>query len=54
MPQPPILSRWALRVAVPLLCVLTSCQYIKDRSLDFIDQYNLKIGLGSTVGARAP
>lgn len=58
MPQPPIdparvsLSGWALRAAVPLLCILTSCQYIKDRSLDFIDQYNVKIGLGSTVGAR--
>lgn len=36
-----------------LLLVLPSCQYLKDRGVDFLDQYNVKVGLGSTVGARA-
>ena len=32
---------------------LASCQYVTDRSLDFLDQYRVAIGVGSVVGARA-
>lgn len=39
-------------VLFPILCALTSCNYVVDRSLDFVDQYRIAIGAGSVVGAR--
>lgn len=38
---------------LPILCALTSCNYLVDRTLDFVDQYRIAIGAGSVVGARS-
>ena len=35
-----------------LLLSSASCQYAKDRSLDFLDQYNFSVGVGSGGGVR--
>ena len=51
--RPPASRRHRLWAALPLLCVLTSCQYVKDRSLDFLDQYRISVGAGSVVGVRS-
>ena len=39
--------------ALAVLLLLASCQYAKDRSLDFLDQYRVVVGVGSVGGVRA-
>lgn len=39
-------------LAAWLVLGATSCQYLKDRALDFTDQYRLVVGAGSVIGVR--
>ncbi|MEZ5988871.1 MAG: hypothetical protein R3F30_07060 [Planctomycetota bacterium] len=45
--------RRRLLTLIPALCLLGSCQYLKDRSADFLDQYRLSIGAGSVLGVKS-
>ena len=41
------------RVLLLALCLLTSCRYLGDRGLDFLDQFKGSVGVGTEVGVRA-
>ncbi len=45
--------RFARVLPLAALLILTSCQYVGDRAMDFLDQYKLVGGAAVTAGARA-
>jgi hypothetical protein len=49
-----ILSRVLPRAVLLLLVLLSasSCRYLGDRGLDFLDMYRISVGAGTTVGVR--
>ena len=40
------------RVLLLAICLLTSCRYLGDRGLDFLDQFRGSVGVGTEVGVR--
>ena len=50
--SPPPSTRLARSLALLAAFSLSSCQYLKDRGADFLDQYYAAVGAGSVVGVR--